>query len=386
MNLVLQQIPATGTAGNALPSVKAVVEDQFGNIETTDSSTVTISVARGPGGFATGSTVSVQAVNGVATFTNLILDTAGSYRLSASNGSLTSGSSSSITLNAAQAAKVVLQQVPATGTAGNALSSVTVVVEDQFGNVVTTDSSTVTISVASGPGGFATGSTISMAVLNGVATFSNLILTTAGSYTLSASDGSLTSSGPSTAITLNAAQAAKVVLQQIPATGTAGSALSSVTVVVEDQFGNIVTTDSSTVTLSVASGPGGFATGSTISVAAVNGVATFTNLTLATVGTYTLSASDGGLIGGTSNVSSGSTTNANGGSLTSGPSSPITLNAATAAKVVFQQIPTTGAAGNALASVKALVEDQFGNIVTTDSSTVTISVASGPGVSRPAVP
>ena len=52
----------------------AVVEDQFGNIVTTDSSTVTISLASGPGGFATGSTISVAAVNGIATFSNLVLN------------------------------------------------------------------------------------------------------------------------------------------------------------------------------------------------------------------------------------------------------------------------------------------------------------------------
>ena len=45
----------------------------------------------------------------------------------------------------------------------------------------------------------------------------------------------------------------------------------------EDAFGNVVTSDTSTVTIAVASGPGGFAAGSTTSVAAVNGVATFSN-------------------------------------------------------------------------------------------------------------
>ena len=59
-----------------------------------------------------------------------------------------------------------------------------------------------------------------MAAVNGVATFTNLILTTVGSYTLSASDGGLTSSGPSSAITLNAAHAMKLVLQQVPTTGS----------------------------------------------------------------------------------------------------------------------------------------------------------------------
>ena len=69
---------------------------------------------------------------------------------------------------------------------------------------------------------------------------------------------------------------------------------------VKDQFGNVVTSNTSTITVAVASGPGGFASGSTTSVAAVNGVATFSNLMLKCAGTYTLSVSDGSLTGATS--------------------------------------------------------------------------------------
>src|ERR1700678_1654465 len=68
-------------------------------------------------------------------------------------------------------------------------TSITVDVEDPFGNIVTTDSSTVTLSVASGPGSLS--GTLTMAASSGIATFSNVKLNTAGSYTLTTSDGSL---------------------------------------------------------------------------------------------------------------------------------------------------------------------------------------------------
>jgi len=68
-----------------------------------------------------------------------------------------------------------------------------------------------------------------------------------------------------------------------------------VTVDVEDINGSIVTSDNSLVTLAIASGPAGAVLGGTTSVAAVNGVATFTNLSVTTPGTYTLSATDGAL-------------------------------------------------------------------------------------------
>ena len=80
-NLVFQQSPTSGTAGTALGTVTVAVENQNGQIVTTDNSTITLSIASGPGGFATGSTVSAKAVNGVATFTNLLLNSAGSYTL-----------------------------------------------------------------------------------------------------------------------------------------------------------------------------------------------------------------------------------------------------------------------------------------------------------------
>jgi len=62
-----------------------------------------------------------------------------------------------------------------------------------------------------------------------------------------------------------------------------------VTVAVEDSNGNTVTSDTSTVTLTLSSGT--FAGGSnTVSAAAVNGIATFGSLVINTAGTYTLAA------------------------------------------------------------------------------------------------
>ncbi len=69
-------------------------------------------------------------------------------------------------------------------------------------------------------------------------------------------------------------------------------------VAVEDQYGNIVTSNTSTLTVTVTSGS--FAAGSTTAVAAVNGIATFANLILATKGTYTFKVSDGSLTAATS--------------------------------------------------------------------------------------
>jgi hypothetical protein len=132
-------------------------------------------------------------VNGVAKFSHLILNTAGSYIIAASSGSLTVGKSPPIAVSAAAAAKLAITKAPSSGTHGQTLSVVQVAVEDQYGNIVTSNTSTMSVTVSSGPAGFASGSTTTVAAVNGVATFSKLILGTKGRYTLKVSDGSLTS-------------------------------------------------------------------------------------------------------------------------------------------------------------------------------------------------
>ena len=71
--------------------------------------------------------------------------------------------------------------------------AVTVDVEDANGNLITTDTSMVTLTLASGM--FANNSpTTSIAAVGGVATFSSMVMNTSGSFSVTASDGSLAAS------------------------------------------------------------------------------------------------------------------------------------------------------------------------------------------------
>ena len=75
----------------------------------------------------------------------------------------------------------------------------------------------------------------------------------------------------------------------------------AVTVDIEDQFNNVVTTSTAIVAMALATNPTSASLGGTTSIAAVNGVVTFINLTLNNVGSsYTLSATSAGLNSGTS--------------------------------------------------------------------------------------
>ena len=154
--------------------------------------TVTASIGK----FAVGSLTTVAAVNGVATFTNLIMNTAGTTTVTAASQGLKSATSSSGTIKPAAASQVGWQKPPsgAAGTsliAGSVLPEASVLIQDQYGNLVNTSTANVTVTASIAP--FANGSTTTVAAVNGVATFTNLTLNTAGTTTVTAASQGLKS-------------------------------------------------------------------------------------------------------------------------------------------------------------------------------------------------
>ncbi len=361
--------PGTTTAGAAIaPAVSVNVLDKYGNVETGDNTDhVTLSVASGPGTFTSGNTMTVTVSAGVASFSNVVLDTAGNYSLAENaTGGLSGPVSSTFTINPAAPSQLVFSVQPSTTTAGAAIApSVQVEALDSFGNLATNNNTLpVTLSVASDSGGFTSGSTTTVTVSAGVATFSNLILNTAGSYVLAeTATGGLT--GPNSAgFTITSAASGYLAFSVQPVNTTAGLAVSpAVQVQVLDKFGNLDMSDNTDqVTLSVASGPGTFTSGSTTTVTFSGGVATFSNLVLDTAGSYSLTESaTGGL---------------------SGPnSSTFIINPAAPSQLVFSVQPSTTTAGAAIApAVQVQALDSYGNLATNNSTLqVTLSAASDPG-------
>src|SRR5262249_51189070 len=156
--LAYLQQPTTGTAGVPLGKFVVAVEDIVGHTVSTDSSTVTLTLSHGT--FANGTTtVSAQAVAGVATFSNLVINDAGSYVLRPPDPPPTPDPRHppSTTHPPAAASQVAFVQQPTNASTGAAISpAVTVAVEDANGNTVTSDTSTVTLTLSSGT--FASGS------------------------------------------------------------------------------------------------------------------------------------------------------------------------------------------------------------------------------------
>ena len=239
----------------------------------------------------------------------------------------------------------------------------TVDVEDAYGNIVTSNTSTVTLTLSSGT--FAGGSSTATATASGgVATFSSLVVDTAGTYTVAGTDGTLTATGASSNFTIAAAAVSKLVFTTTPAGATAGGAFTTQPVVkTEDTYGNPSTSGlpaSDTVTIAIASGSGTLLGTTTynIGTSGSDGTITGSGLQINQAASFTLSAAASGL--------------------TTGDSSAFTVSPAAASKLVFNQQPTGATAGATISpAVTVDVEDAYGNIVTSNSSTVTLTLSSG---------
>ena len=194
---------AAGTAFAQQPVV--TIQDAQGNTVTTSSANVTLALTTGTGTLS--GTATVAAVNGVATFSGLSVDLAGTNKvLTATSGTLTSATTSpAFTITAGTATKVALTTQPSASTAaGTAFAQQPVVtIQDAQGNTVTSATDNVTIALTTGTGTLS--GTATVAAVAGVATFTGLKINLTGTdKVLTATSGTLTSATTSPAFTITA--------------------------------------------------------------------------------------------------------------------------------------------------------------------------------------
>jgi len=315
-------------------------------------------------------TKTVAAVAGVATFADLSIDKTGiGYKLTATASGLTAAVSAFFTITAGTATQLIFTLQPSTTTVNGTIApNVEVTARDAQGNTATAFTGSVTVAIATNPSSGALSGMTTVAAVGGIASFTNLGISQAGTgYTLSASATGL-SSAASAAFDITSVRATQLTFQVQPAAATAGAILApGVKVAALDASGAIATSFTGNMTLTITAGTGtaGAILSGASTVAAVAGVATFGNLSVNLSGTgYRLSAVAAGVSGA--------------------KSSPFTINAGAATRVTFSVQPGSAAStaiipGATGPTLQATVRDALGNPVKTFAGSVTVSLSINPG-------
>ncbi len=293
--------PGSTTAGVAFaPAVTVVVQDSEGRPVSGATTFISVALSGGPGGAVLSGTLGRAAVNGVATFTDLSVDKAGSgYVLTASATGFAGAISTNFGIMPGPASRLVFVTQPSrTPKSSVIVPAVRVAAQDAFGNVAAAFTTAITVAIqgGSGSGGAVLGGTTTQTPSGGVATFADLTISRTGTnYRLVA-----TASGVSsvTSASFNITNPTILVFVVQPSSTSPNATITpAVQVAVEDGFGGIATGYNGSVSVVIAAGTGttGAQLRGTTTVAVVNGMATFANLNIDLPGTgYQLVASDPG--------------------------------------------------------------------------------------------
>lgn len=295
--------PSAGVTGVAFVSQPVVqIRDASNAAVTTSNAPVTAVISSGVG--TLGGTTTVNAVNGVATFTNLTVTGTGVFTLTFTSIGLTQATSRGITISEpppAPATQLAIATQPSGAVSGALLGTQPVIQIHHANNmVVATSNAAVTAAITSGTGVLAGTTTVS--AVNGAAAFTNLRVTGAGFVMLTFTSNGMTQA-TSHSISITAVPASQLAIVAQPS-GTAASAAAFAVqpaVALRDASNNPMLQAGVNVTAAIASG-GGTLGGTLTATTNASGVASFANLSITgTAGDRTLSFSAASLSGVTSN-------------------------------------------------------------------------------------
>ena len=358
------QQPTNEQAGAAIsPAVTVRAVNNGGVTVTSFTANITIAIGSNPGGGTLSGTTTVAAVNGVATFSNLSINRTGNgYTLTASSGSLTGATSNSFSITPGPPSGATSQitasptSIPANGAS---TSTITVELRDALGNPLTVGGAAVVLSTTAGSLGPVSdqGNGRYTAILTSSSSTTNVNAIVSGTV-----NGAAITDTATVTFTAVAPVATRLVFGQQPTQTQAGAAIAPpVTVRAVSNAGATVTSFTGNVTIAIGNNPGAGTLSGTTTVAAVNGVATFNNLSINRTGNgYTLTASASGLAGATS--------------------SPFAITPAAPSRTtsLITASPTSVPAdGASTSAITVEMFDAFGNRVTSGGASVTLSTTTG---------
>ena len=276
------------------------------------------------------------------------------------------------------ATQLVFLQQPTNTIQGQSLGTIQVAVEDASGNILTNDESLVTVSYFVPNTSIISGIPIEAEYsVNGVASFTGLSISTIGTYKLVASIDFFTAN-TSAPVQISSSGSHLAFISQPLTEAAEGHSLGTFQVALENPLGNIVSNDPVSVTLgffsdvvaqtvhSTAMTPASSGVYKvlsypsllgTVTAATENGIATFTNVFIDYVGTFSLSAYSG--------------------DLPAADSSPVTIDPS-GRLLGFSSEPANTNPGTAMGSVQVAIVDPFGNLLQSDQTSVTLTAQSTP--------
>ncbi|TNF27308.1 MAG: hypothetical protein EP329_19680 [Deltaproteobacteria bacterium] len=349
--LVVEASPAPFTAGAPF-SITVTVVDAFGNVVTDFAGTVGLTSSDPLATLPSAYTFS-PSDQGVHVFTGVTLVSSGEHTVSASSSTGASvGGAVAVTVESGSDVVFALTGIPDPATAGVPFD-VTVTVKDTFGNVVTDYVGTIAL-LTSDDAATLPAPVALTGTSGGVATFSGVVLKTAGAHTLTAADAGQGIS-QSVGVTVVSGAAASLAING-PSTITAGTPF-TVTVTAEDAWGNAATGYAATLAFSSSDEDATLPSDGTFP--AGSGAQPYGGIAVTQAGAQTVTVSD------PQNSALTATLNVN-------------VSPAGAASVAISGAPTTRVAGVAFA-LTATLYDAFGNVATgyTGSLAVTTSDAAG---------
>ena len=338
------------------------VEDSFGNVVTSATNTINMAINSGGQGLTLGNCNSPTPTNaGLYVFTGCYGSQWGtSLTLTASSSGLTPATSTAFNITNI-ATQLLFTTSPVAGKSGSVFAiPPALVVEDIANRVVTAATTPITFNPvvpSSGTLSSCTGMVPQLGIITVAnCTFAGVVGT---QYTVTASEGSLTSAPSSSFSPTGPGPASQLVFTTQPLAGVSGTALTTQPVVkVEDSAGNVVTSSTASITLTPSGGALSGCTGLTASA----GIVTLSNCTFAGVvgAQYTLTATSG--------------------SLTSAPSSNFwPTYAGVPSQIILSGCPSAIVSLSTCVAT-ATLEDAYANVETLDnSSVITFSEALGGG-------
>jgi hypothetical protein len=341
--------PVDTTAGSPMPDIRVALQDSTGTTVLSATSDVTLTLVSGP----VITPITVAAVSGVATFTGVTINTAGTgYRFEASSSGLPPVQSDPFSIRPGTVASLDLTGLAPPVTSGTA-GSVQVTARDAHGNVATGYTGTVRFTSSDGAATLPADYTF-VAGDAGQHTFTGVVLRTAGSQTVTVTDTATAALTDTLTVNVNSGVASQLVLTVPAAPVDAGSGF-SVTATLRDAAGNVATDYTGTVRFTSSDGAATLPADYTFTPADA-GEKLFLGVTLRTSGSQTLTAQD---------TVAGALTDTELVTVSPGAAASLELSA-----------PTTATAGTSF-SVTVTARDTFNNVATGYTGTVRFTSSDG---------